>query len=81
MKSTFAAFGSLLWACVLSAPEERVPVYTALEAVTVNAARQSFDEARKGILTIGKQADLVLLSADPLQTAAEDLLGLQVAAT
>jgi predicted amidohydrolase YtcJ len=61
--------------------DERVDVYTALQAITVHAARQNFEEQRKGTLAAGKQADLVLLSADPLQTAAGDLLGLQVVAT
>jgi predicted amidohydrolase YtcJ len=53
----------------------------ALEAVTVNAARQYFEEARKGSLTAGKQADLVLLSADPLTVDPERLREVEVVET
>ena len=41
--------------------EERVDVRTALEAVTVHAAYQYFEETDKGTLAPGKQADLVIL--------------------
>ncbi|MFU8817577.1 MAG: amidohydrolase [Pseudomonadales bacterium] len=79
----------LLWAATnrltrsgrVLGPDERIDTYAALEAVTVNAARQHFDEARKGTLTVGKQADLVLLSTSPLAMPATDLLDLQVTAT
>lgn len=46
-------------------PEERIPVEAALRAVTRDAAYQSFEEDRKGTLTPGKRADLVVLAADP----------------
>ena len=79
----------LLWAATnrltrsgrVLGPDERIDTYAALEAVTVNAARQHFDEARKGTLTVGKQADLVVLSANPLAMPVADLLDLEVAAT
>lgn len=45
--------------------EERVDVRTALEAVTVHAAYQYFEETDKGTLAPGKQADLVILDRDP----------------
>ena len=60
---------------------QRIPVLEALRAVTINAAHQSFEEDRKGTLTPGKQADLVVLSANPLDTAPEALLELQVLRT
>ena len=60
---------------------QRIEVLEALRAVTINAAHQSFEEDRKGTLTPGKQADLVVLSANPLDTAPEALLELQVLRT
>ena len=53
----------------------------ALRAVTVNAAYSYFEEERKGILAPGRDADLVLLSADPLAVPPEDLRSLRVEAT
>jgi len=54
-------------------PEHRVPVMTALRAMTLWAAWQHFEEDRKGSLEAGKVADLVILSGDPL-TVPEDQL-------
>ena len=47
-------------------PGQRVTVREALHAVTLGAAYQYFEEDRKGSLTAGKQADLVVLERDPL---------------
>ncbi len=44
----------------------------AMEAVTINAARQVFAEDEIGTLEAGKRADLVWLSADPLSTPVND---------
>ena len=46
-------------------PEERISVEEALHAVTLGAAYAYFEEDRKGSITPGKQADLVVLGADP----------------
>ncbi|MCB2048289.1 MAG: amidohydrolase [Novosphingobium sp.] len=48
-------------------PDQRATPYEALQALTINGARQYFEEASKGSITQGKQADLVILDADPLQ--------------
>lgn len=61
--------------------DERVSVEEALKAVTVNAAYQYFEEDRKGTIEVGKQADFVLLSANPLSVAKEDLLNIKVLQT
>ncbi len=60
---------------------QRIPMLEALRAITVNAAHQSFEEDRKGTLTPGKQADLVVLSANPLDIAPQALLELEVLRT
>ncbi|MBI2467764.1 MAG: amidohydrolase family protein, partial [Candidatus Rokubacteria bacterium] len=61
--------------------EEAVPVATALQAYTLDAARAAGLEAVCGSLEAGKRADLVVLSGDPLATPPESLLGLRVVAT
>ena len=44
---------------------ERVSPEQAIRSVTSDAAYQYFEEDQKGSITTGKQADLVMLSADP----------------
>ena len=61
--------------------DERISVIDALRAVTVNAARQYFEEARKGSLRPGKTADLVLLDADPLAVSTDRLRDIRVLET
>ena len=60
---------------------QRLDTLEALRAVTANAAYQSFEECCKGTLTPGKQADLVVLSRDPMSMPAADLLDLDVVET
>lgn len=48
-------------------PDQRVSVYQALEAVTVNGAYAYFEEDRKGTLEAGKLADMVVLDRNPLK--------------
>ena len=61
--------------------EEGISVEAALRAVTQTAAFQYFEEQEKGTLRADKQADLVLLSGDPLREDLEDLKKLRVEAT
>ena len=60
---------------------QRIGTYAALRAMTLDAAYQSFDEDLKGSIRAGKQADLVVLSANPLLTPRADLLDLNVLRT
>ena len=46
--------------------EQRLTPLQALQATTSSAAYQYFEESRKGSITPGKQADLVILGANPL---------------
>ncbi|RUT48015.1 amidohydrolase [Paenibacillus anaericanus] len=47
-------------------PEYRITPYQALRAITIDAAWQAFEEQDKGSVEVGKLADLVILSSNPL---------------
>jgi predicted amidohydrolase YtcJ len=47
-------------------PDQRVTPYEGLKAITLWPAYQHFEEKVKGSIEVGKQADFVILSADPL---------------
>jgi predicted amidohydrolase YtcJ len=51
-------------------PEERIDAMTALRAMTIDAAWQSFLEEDLGSIEPGKYADLIILSEDPLRDPA-----------
>lgn len=46
---------------------QKVDVYTALRAMTIWPAFQIFEEKDKGSIEVGKEADFVVLSANPLE--------------
>ena len=49
-------------------PEQRISVQEALRGVTIDAARQHFEDGEKGSLEVGKLADLVILSRSPFDS-------------
>ena len=61
--------------------EQKISTYEALKAITINAAYQHFEDDIKGTLEVGKQADIVVLSEDPLDMDAIDILKIDVVAT
>jgi predicted amidohydrolase YtcJ len=61
--------------------EQKISTYSALEAMTINAAHQHFEDDKKGSIEVGKLADLVVLSGDPLSISPDQLLTLKVIAT
>jgi len=62
-------------------PHHRVPVATALKAMTIWSAHQHFEEATKGSIEVGKLADFVVLSDNPMSVAPEALATLKVVET
>jgi predicted amidohydrolase YtcJ len=59
--------GSAAWV-----PEETVDLETAIRAYTMGGARVVFAEDRRGSISVGKQADLVVLSEDLFAVAEAD---------
>jgi hypothetical protein len=62
-------------------PDQTISIEESLKAVTVNAAYQYFEEDLKGTIEVGKQADFVILSANPLNVPKNEILDLKVMQT
>ena len=54
-------------------PDERLTPLEAMKSVTLWSARQHFEENEKGSIEVGKLADLVILSANPLDVPPDEL--------
>ncbi len=54
-------------------PSERVTPYQAMQSVTINAAKQHREGKTKGSLVVGKLADLVILSRNPVKVPPLDI--------
>ncbi|MDP4917226.1 MAG: amidohydrolase [Haliea sp.] len=61
--------------------EHRVPVATALKALTIWPAWQHFEEASKGSIEVGKLADFVVLSENPLTIDPDELASIRILET
>ncbi len=61
--------------------EERLSVYQALQASTINAAYQFFEENNKGSLEVGKLADMIVLNNNPLEVAVDKIPDINVVQT
>lgn len=62
-------------------PEQRVSPTIALKAITLWAARQYGEESSKGSIEVGKRADLVLLSDNPMTIERSQLHTIKVLQT
>lgn len=66
---------------VVLGAHQRASVRDALNAITQTAAWQYFEEDRKGSITTGKQADLVILDRDPLAVDLELIKDIRILET
>jgi len=57
---------------------EKATPYQALQAITINAAYEFFEEGSKGSLEVGKLADFVILDKNPLTVNAMAIKDIQV---
>ncbi|WP_327063566.1 amidohydrolase [Kitasatospora purpeofusca] len=65
----------------LLGPDQRVSALEAVRAITVNAAHQYGEQDRKGSIEVGKLADLVVLSENPLTVDPERIRDIEVIET
>jgi predicted amidohydrolase YtcJ len=62
-------------------PEQTVSLETAIRAYTLNGAYANFAEQNRGSITVGKYADLVLLSANLFEIPHQEILDAKVVLT
>ena len=62
-------------------PAQKITVEEALRAYTVGGAYASFDESRKGTLSAGKLADLVIIDHDLFNIPPEEIRNAKVLTT
>lgn len=62
-------------------PDQRISPALALKAMTLWPAWQHFEEKRKGSIEVGKDADLVILSANPLTVPPATIKDIMIDAT
>lgn len=61
--------------------DQKISVYEALKAVTINAAYEYFEEDSKGSISEGKRADMVVLDKNPLETDPKNIKDIKVIET
>jgi len=61
--------------------DQRISAYEALKALTINPAYMYKEENRKGSLEVGKLADLVVLSANPLTVDTRSIRDIKIETT
>jgi predicted amidohydrolase YtcJ len=67
MRLVWSAVNRVTTSGAVIGPEQRISPVDALRATTINAAYQNFEEKERGSIEVGKFADLVVLSANPLE--------------
>lgn len=81
MHSVWAAVNRVTRSGHVIGEDQKIDVYEAMKAITINAAYAYHEEDRKGSLETGKRADLVILEANPLKADAGSLKDIKVLET
>jgi predicted amidohydrolase YtcJ len=81
LETVWCARNRVTKAGVLLGAEERISVWEALKAITVNAAWQYGELRTKGSLVPGKNADFVLLDRNPMAVLPEDIRHIKILRT
>lgn len=66
---------------IVCGAEQRISIYDALKAVTINAAYMYFEENTKGSIAVGKRADLIIVNQSPLEIEPMKLKDIEVLST
>ena len=61
--------------------KEKVTIYDALKAITIDSAYQYHEENKKGSIEVGKLADFVVLDRNPLAITNDEILDINVLTT
>lgn len=81
MHSVWAAVNRKSRNGVLIGEDQKIDVYDALKAITINGAYQYFEEDSKGTIEVGKRADLVILDKSPLEVESMEIRNIAVLET
>ena len=66
---------------VILGEDEKIDVYEALKAVTINVAYSYFEENEKGSIKEGKIADMIILSDNPLKISKDKIKDIKIYST
>ncbi len=81
MRVLWATVNRISRTCKQIGPEQRVSVMTALKSLTLWSAYQHFEENTKGSLEVGKLADIIILSDNPLTINSMKINDIQIIST
>lgn len=81
MHSVWAAVNRISRSGEIIGAEQKISVYDALKAITINGAYEYFEEDTKGSIKVGKRADLVILDKSPLVVDTMDIKNIKVLST
>lgn len=81
LESVWCAVNRVTKNNIVLGENQKISVYEALKAVTINAAYQYFEENVKGSIKENKQADLIILDKNPLNTANNKIKDIKVLET
>jgi predicted amidohydrolase YtcJ len=79
--SVWAAVNRITMGGEVLGPEQRIGVESALRSMTIWGAELNFDEKNTGSIEMGKRADFVILSEDPIKVDPLEIKDIPVLAT